>query len=203
MSWDASVYLAKRRITKKTFAETYDEMQKRFGAPVDDDADERLDDSFGFARFRLRVCKDAGAGMYLFVSSDDVGAGPRDVEEAGSCMAEWAELLGGEISEEEWNARKAGAVNKVLTTRKLAKYGPADTICYVAFDAEGNERGKKSLAKEMVGLVEPRILQPAWLREHEVVRVEYVSYGSEGTVTDQISYDISRTGKMKCLLDRG
>ncbi len=56
---------ARRRITKKTFAETYDELREHFGAPVDDEADERNDDSFGFARFRLRVCTDAGAGMYL------------------------------------------------------------------------------------------------------------------------------------------
>lgn len=41
------------------------------------------------------------------------------------------------------------------------------------------------------------MLEPAWLVENAVVRVEYVSYGSDGTVTHHVTHKVDRKGQMK------
>jgi len=192
MGWDASVYLAKKRIASSSIRETYSVMQKRFGAPIEVEDDP---EAFAFARFRLWLKRDATAGMYLFVSHEDVG--DEDVDDADLCMHEWATLLGGEISEEEWNERAAGARKKKLEDLKLPKYGPADTYGYFAFDGEGKEQGRKSIAIELARAVKPKILEPAWLREHHVARVERLTFDGEGVTRDHVSYEVDEDGTLR------
>ena len=203
MGWDFRVYLAKKRISDEKLQETYLEMQRRFGAAVEDDdpgddGDESEDaDVFQFARFRLDLVRDGKAGLYLYVERDYVSHD--GLEEVGACMSQWAELLGGEISEGDWSARQDEALNKRVQSFNLPKYGPADTVLYVAFDADGNERGKKSIAKDALGYVKPKMLEPAWLVENAIVRIEYVSYSSDGTVFDHVTHKVNGKGEMKAL----
>ena len=194
MSWDHHVYLAKKRIAQRVLVETFRKMCERYGPPDSEDGEDGVEGGFAFARFRVRLGEDAKAGMYLYVHDEDVGEA---AEEAEDCMDEWAELLGGSISEEKWNERRARAEKKVLTTRKLPLYGPADTKCYIAFDGQGNERGRKSIAQEMVGHVKVQILDPAWLREHEVTCVECISFSGEGKASDQFTYAVAPSGEFR------
>jgi hypothetical protein len=203
VSWESRVYLAKRRIAKKRIEETCREIQARYGAGIVEDDDGELgdDDEYVFARFRFRLVRDREAGLYFLITSDDVSSNDRDVEDAGACMSEWAQLLGGEISEGEWNARREKAEEERVVTHKLPKHGPADTLTYFAFDADGNARGKKSISKEIHGHVRPKILESTWLVENAILRVECVSYGPEGTIFDHITYEVDRRGMMRRVSD--
>lgn len=198
MSWESRVCLAKKRIPKKTIRQTYLQMRERFPGPVEEDADagdEPDTEAFAFPNFVLHLVDDT-AGMYLLVYSDEIGHGSHDAEDAVLCMDEWAELLGGAISEEKWSEREERAGRRVIEKRKLPKFGAADTICYFAFDAAGNERGRKSIANELAGDLKPKLLEPSWLAAQQVVCIEYLSYGPDGTVFSHRTHDVSPDGKM-------
>ena len=47
------------------------------------------------------------------------------------------------------------------------------------------------------GAVKPQLLQPGWLREHRVTRVEQLSFNVEGLVWDRISYEVDADGAMQ------
>ncbi len=113
-------------------------------------------------------------------------------------MQEWAQLLGGEISEEEeWFKRIVRAGEKQVAALKLPKFGAADTYLSLAFDAAGKERGRKSVAQELHEVVKNQLHDPAWLSANEVTRLEVLSYDGEGTVSSHTSYDVDGKGSMR------
>ena len=41
------------------------------------------------------------------------------------------------------------------------------------------------------------LLEPAWLREHEVARIERLWFSAEGVVSGRVSYGVDASGEMK------
>lgn len=198
MGYDVQVYLKKKRISKALLAQTYAEMQKRYGvhSPEDDDYDGPDHAEYPFANFVLHLNEGEG-GLYLHVDSDQIGTGQYTGEDCELCMQEWAQLLGGAISQEEWDKRIARAGEKEVLALKLPKFGAADTYLSLAFDAAGKERGRKSVANELHQVVKNQLHDPAWLCANKVTRLEVLSYGGEGTVSDHTSYDVDGKGSMR------
>lgn len=195
MSWEHRVYLAKKKISGRALTETYRKMRARFGAPDQRDYD---GDGYEFAQFRIRVGVDAKAGTYLYVHGEDVGLA---AEDAGACMDAWAELLGGAISEEQWNERRGDREKELLAARKLPKLGPAESYLYVAFDDDGAECGRKAVSIEMAQHVTLQILDAAWLRKNGVRRVERITFDVGGAASDNITYDVDRKGELRRVWD--
>ncbi len=198
MGYDVQVYLKKKRISKALIAQTYAEMQKRYGARSagDDDYDGPDHAEYPFANFVLHLNEGEG-GLYLHVDSDQIGTGRTTGEDCELCMQEWAQLLGGAISEEEWDKRIARAGEKEVLALKLPKFGAADTYLSLAFDAAGKERGRKSVANELHQVVKNQLHDPAWLCANKVTRLEVLSYGGEGTIFGHTSYDVDGKGSMR------
>ena len=199
MSWDHTVYLARKRIAKTALASAYRAMQAKYGRGHDpdelDEEDDREGDELVFARFRFRLVNLGREGFCLVVTHED--ASLRDLDEVSACMEELAELLGGALTEDAWRARQDEEGAARASARKVSKFGPPESVVYVAFDAAGKERGRKTMARDVDRVMTPKMLLPEWLRENEVTHVESASYDHLGELWIHESYEVKRGGRLK------
>lgn len=214
MSIEATkVYLRKKRIAKKVLLETYAAMQRQFGAPrisnEDDDEwadDEEADDEdvFAFAHFVVGLERSSN-GLALVFDGDRFRDAPDAVlSDAGVCLDMWADLLGGKIDEREFWDRAEAKRDAKASAAKVPVYGPADSLVWLVFDAEGNERGRKIVDKAFAysgppseWAKPPKMCQAEQLLANKIVRVERLSYDVGGKLEDRLTYEVGKTGTLR------
>ncbi|MBL8742875.1 MAG: hypothetical protein JNK04_17320 [Myxococcales bacterium] len=207
------VYLRKKRIARKVLLETYTALQRQFGAPPssDDDDDEWADDEatdevevFAFARFDIGLER-SNLGLALVFDGDRFRNAPNAVlRDASSCLDMWADLLGGQIDEGEYWGRAETKRDAKASAAKLPVYGPADSLVWLVFDAEGSERGRKIVDKAFAysgpsseWAKPPKMCQAEQVLANKIVRVERLSYDVGGKLADRLTYDVAKDGKLR------